>query len=52
MLCFHCCIQVFSSCGKWGLLFIVVCGLLTAVASLAEPQLWDTKAAVVEVPGL
>ena len=28
-----CCAQAFSSCGKWGLLFIVVRGLLIAVAS-------------------
>ena len=26
--------RVFSSCSKWGLLFIAVCRLLTAVASL------------------
>ena len=31
----HCCAQAFSSCGKRGLLFVVVCGLLTEVASLA-----------------
>ena len=31
----HCCAQAFSSCGKRGLLFVVVHGLLTAVASLA-----------------
>ena len=30
----HCCVQVFSSCGEQRLLFIVVCGLLIAVASL------------------
>ena len=30
----HCCVRAFSSCGEQGLLFIVVCGLLTAVASL------------------
>ena len=30
----HCCVQAFSSCGKQGLLFVVVCGLLIAVASL------------------
>ena len=24
----------FSSCGKWGLVFVAVCGLLIAVASL------------------
>ena len=31
---FHCCMQAFSSCGEQGLLFVVMCGLLTAVASL------------------
>ena len=31
-----CCVWAFSSCGKWGLLFIVVRGLLIAVASLVE----------------
>ena len=34
----HCCVRAFSSCSEWGLLFIlfvVVCGLLIAVASLA-----------------
>ena len=30
----HCCMESFSSCGEWGLLFVVVHGLLTAVASL------------------
>ena len=29
-----CCAQAFSSCGKWGLLFIAVRGLLIVVASL------------------
>ena len=29
-----CCVQAFSSCGERGLLFVVVCGLLTVVASL------------------
>ena len=29
-----CCAQSFSSCGKQGLLFVAVCGLLIAVASL------------------
>ena len=28
------CARAFSSCGEWGLLFIVVRGLLIAVASL------------------
>ena len=30
----RCCEWAFSSCGEWGLLFVVVHGLLTAVASL------------------
>ena len=30
----HCCVQAFSSCSKWGLLFVAVCGLLILVASL------------------
>ena len=30
----HCCAWAFSSCGEWGLLFVAVCGLLIAVASL------------------
>ena len=30
----RCCAWAFSSCGKGGLLFIAVCGLLIAVASL------------------
>ena len=30
------CTQAFSSCGKRGLLFVAVCGLLTAVASLVS----------------
>ena len=29
-----CCTQAFSSCGEWGLLFIVVRGLLIVVSSL------------------
>ena len=32
----HCCTQAFSSCSEWGLLFVVVRGLLIAVASLVE----------------
>ena len=31
-----CCARAFSSCGEWGLLFVAVCGLLIAVASLVE----------------
>ena len=30
----RCCVRAFSSCGERGLLFVVVCGLLVAVASL------------------
>ena len=30
----HCCARAFSSCSKWGLLFVVVSRLLIAVASL------------------
>ena len=30
----RCSAQAFSSCGERGLLFVVVCGLLIAVASL------------------
>ena len=52
----HCCVQAFSSCGKWGLLFIAVRGLLIAVASLIAEyglqvrglqQLWLTGSVVV-----
>ena len=34
MLGLRCCAQAFSSCGERELLFVVVCGLLIAVASL------------------
>ena len=34
----HCCTWAFSSCGERGLLFIVVHGLLIAVASLVVEQ--------------
>ena len=30
----RCCVWAFSSCSEWGLLFLVVRGLLIAVASL------------------
>ena len=30
----HCCVRAFSSCSEWGLLSVVVFGLLIAVASL------------------
>ena len=32
----RCCAWDFSSCGERGLLFVAVCGLLIAVASLVE----------------
>ena len=35
MLGLRFCAKAFSSCGKWGPLFIAVCGSLTIVASLA-----------------
>ena len=34
----RCCARAFSSCGERGLLFVAVCGLLIAVASLVEEQ--------------
>ena len=34
MLGHCCCARAFSSCGEWGLLFVEMCGLLIAVASL------------------
>ena len=37
----RCCVRAFSSCGERGLLFVAVCGLLIAAASLvAEHGLW------------
>ena len=32
----RCCARAFSSCGEWGLVFVVVRGLLIAVASLVS----------------
>ena len=44
----HCCTRAFSSCGQQGLLFIVICGLLTVVASLAAaPRPWSVGSVVV-----
>ena len=42
------CMRAFSSCGKWGLLFVAVHGLLTAVASLVG----GAQASVVVARGL
>ena len=30
----HCCAWAFSSCGEQGILFVVMCGILTAMSSL------------------
>ena len=30
----HCCMQAFSNCGEWGLLFVMMHGLLIVVDSL------------------
>ena len=36
----HFCVRAFSSCGKWGPLFIAVCGpLITAASLVAEHRL-------------
>ena len=44
----HCCTWAFSSCSEQGLLFVAVCRLLVAVASLAvEHRLQGTQASVV-----
>ena len=32
----RCCARAFSSCGEWELLFVAVCRLFIAVASLVE----------------
>ena len=40
-LCF--CVRAFSNCGKWGPLFIVVCGPLTIVASLVAEHRLQTR---------
>ena len=36
-----CCTWAFSSCGEWGLLFIVACGLLTVVASRCRARILE-----------
>ena len=49
----HCCARAFSSCGKWGLLFIAVRELLIAVASLCfRAQALGMRASVVVARGL
>ena len=37
------CVKVFSSCGKWGPLFIAVHGPLTIVASLVAEHRLQTR---------
>ena len=39
MLGLHCCLWAFASCSEQGLLFVALCGLLTAVTSLVEYRL-------------
>ena len=34
----RCCVQAFSSCSEWGLLFVAVHGLLIVVVSLVVEQ--------------
>ena len=50
----HCCAWAFSSCSKrgWGLLFVVVRGLLIAVASRCRARALGARASVVVARGL
>ena len=49
----RCCARAFSSWGEWGLLFVVVHGLLIAVVSLCcGAQALGAKASVVVACGL
>ena len=43
VLCLCSCARAFPSCGKWGPLFIAVCGPLTIVASLAAEHRLQTR---------
>ena len=45
----RCCARAFSSCGERGLLFIVVRGLLIAVASRCRTRALGSRASVVVV---
>ena len=48
----RCCARAFSSCGERRLLFVAVCGLLIAVASLCcRAQALDTRAPAVVARG-
>ena len=48
----RCCARAFSSCGKWGLLFIAVRGLLIVVASRCRARALCAQASVVVAHGL
>ena len=50
----HCCVWAFSGCSEWGLLFLVVCGLLIAMASfIVEHRLKEIKLTkITQLPGL
>ena len=48
----HCCVQAFSSCSEQGLLFVVVHGLLIAVASCCRARALGAQASVVVARGL
>ena len=52
MLGLCCCARAFSSCGKRGLLFVAVHGLLTAVASRCGAQALGARVSVVVARGL
>ena len=43
VLGFHFCARAFSSCGKWGPLFIAVCEPLTVAASLVAEHRLQTR---------
>ena len=48
----HCCVWAFSGCGEWGLLFVVVHGLVLVVASRCGAWALGTQAPVVVARGL
>ena len=48
----HFCVRAFSSCGKWGPLFIAVRGPLTVAASRCRAQAPDTQAQQLWLTGL
>ena len=52
VLCLCCFVWAFSSCGKWGLLFIGVGRLFIVVASLGRAQALGVWASVVVARGL